>query len=318
VKTIAIIGCGKVGKTLGRLWTRRNLLEVRSILNRSAASSGRAAEFVGAGRAAERYEDLDRADLVMISTPDEAIEACCGRLCASGALAQRAIVFHCSGALSSASLDRARAAGAAVASLHPVKSFADPAAAAETFSGTFCAVEGDPPARDALGDLVRRCGAIPFPIESEHKTIYHAGTVVVCNYLVALMEVGLRCFEKAGLDRDTAVRLIEPIVRETVGNVFRLGVVGSLTGPIARGEASIVRRQSEALGQWDAGVQRIYKDLGLVAAELAAGRADPASLAAIVEALDEGAEREGNVDITLPKPRRAVEYEEGDSSFLGR
>jgi len=289
VRTINIIGCGKVGRTLARLWTERSLLSVRGILNRSIPSGLRAVEFVGAGRAVEDCARMERADLVMIAAPDEAIEGCCGELCRSGVLGQGAVVFHCSGSLSSALLEPARRCGASVASVHPVKSFADPATAVKSFAGTFCGVEGDPAACEVLGELLRGCGAVTFSIEPEFKTIYHAGSVMVCNYFVALIEAGLRCFEKAGISRETALQVIEPIVRETVDNVFRLGPVGSLTGPIARGEPSVVGRQCEALGRWDGRIEGIYRSLGRLAVEISAlaGGADADALAAIKELLDE-------------------------------
>ena len=78
-----------------------------------------------------------------------------------------------------------------------------------------------------------------------------------------------------------------PIVRETAENVFRLGPDRALTGPIARGEESLVRQQCNAIGQWDEDVQRVYKALGHFAVELstAQGNADPEALAAIKKLL---------------------------------
>lgn len=283
MKTLNVIGCGKVGRTLGRLWTEHRIFRVQSILNRSPESGSQAAEFVGDGRAVDRYDRLEKADLVMISASDEAIASCCRQLCPTGLLGQGVIVFHVSGSLSSAVLEPARSLGAAVASLHPVKSFADPAAAVRSFAGTFCALEGDPQACALLRASLEPCGGIPFDVDPRFKTVYHAATVMVCNYLVALLEVGLRCFEKAGLARETAVQVIRPIVTETVNNVFELGTVKALTGPVARGDRSVVERQSEALGRWDQAIQRVYQSLGRIALEIAAaqGKADPDALAAI-------------------------------------
>jgi len=288
VKTINVIGCGKVGKTLSRLWTENRVFQVQSILNRSPQSSLRAVEFVGAGRAVDDYAELEPADLVMISASDEAIEDCCRQLCRSGSLYEGAVLFHLSGSLPSTLLEPAKSHGALVASVHPVKSFADPSRAAKTFTGTYCAIEGDPQACELVGDALRRCGARTFHVDPEFKTIYHAATVVVCNYLVALMEAGLRCFEQAGIPRETACEVIKPIVDGTVSNVFELGPVRALTGPIARGEPSVVGRQCEALGRWDEAIQCVYKSLGRVALELSAaqGNADPEALAAIKGILD--------------------------------
>ena len=291
MKTLNVIGCGNVGKTLSRLWTTHNVLKVQSILNRSLQSGSLAAGFVGSGHAVERYAQLEKADLVMISACDGAIEECCRQLSRTRLLEKGVVVFHCSGSLPSKLLEPARAQGASIASVHPVKSFTDPSAAAETFAGTFCALEGDPRACEVLRDALQRCGALTFPVNPELKTVYHAATVVVCNYLVALMEVGLRCFEQAGIPRETAMQVIEPIVTGTVGNVFKLGPVRALTGPIARGEQSVVHTQCEALGRWDEEIRRIYQNLGQVAVELSAaqGNADPDALAAITELL-QGAE----------------------------
>jgi predicted short-subunit dehydrogenase-like oxidoreductase (DUF2520 family) len=290
VKTINVIGCGHVGRTLARLWTERQVFQVEGILNRSPESSRRAAEFVGAGRVVDDYSQLERADLVMISASDEAIAACCRRLCRSRILGEGVIVFHLSGSLPSTILDPARAEGALVASAHPVQSFADPEKAAKTFDGTFCAIEGDPGACQVLRDALGRCGAQTFFVDPKSKTIYHAATVLACNYLVALVEVGLRCFEKAGIPRETALELLEPIVRATVDNVFQLGPVHALTGPIARGEVSVVERQCQALGTWDERVRSIYRRLGQIAAELSAaqGKAGADALERINELLNEG------------------------------
>jgi predicted short-subunit dehydrogenase-like oxidoreductase (DUF2520 family) len=287
VKTLNVIGCGNVGKALSRLWTRHGVLKVQSILNRSLESGSRAVEFVGSGHAIESYAQMEKADIFMIAASDEAIEQCCRRLCHTGLLEQGVVVFHCSGSLPSTLLEPAKKRGASVASVHPVKSFADPAAAVETFAGTFCALEGDPQACSVLRDTLQQCGAITFAVEPECKAIYHAATVVICNYLVALMEVGLRGLEQAGIPRETAMQVIEPIVRETADNVFKLGPVQALTGPIARGELSVVQKHCQALGRWDEKILRIYQSLGQVAVELAAaqGNAHPDALAAISKTL---------------------------------
>ena len=48
-------------------------------------------------------------------------------------------------------------------------------------------------------------------------------TATAARQILALVETGLRCYEKAGLPRATALAMIEPMVRETVQNIFELG-----------------------------------------------------------------------------------------------
>jgi len=290
VKTLNVIGCGNVGKTLARLWVDHGVFQVRGILNRSLASGQQAADFVGAGQGVASVEHLSPSDAVMISTSDEAIELSCLKLCDTGAVNAGTVVFHCSGSLPSSILSSAKRCGADTASVHPIKSFAEAARSVETFAGTFCAIEGDDAACRMLADVLVRCGARTFEVRPEAKTIYHAGTVFVCNYLVALMETGLKCFEQAGVPRETAIKVIQPIIQGTVRNVIDLGPARALTGPIARGEASVVRRQLEALDQWDEKVAEAYRILAAVALDLSEsqGTAPEESLTRMADILRKG------------------------------
>ncbi|MGZ5141478.1 MAG: DUF2520 domain-containing protein, partial [Burkholderiales bacterium] len=90
------------------------------------------------------------------------------------------------------------------------------------------------------------------------------------------------------ITRETASAMIEPIVRETVDNVFALGPAGALTGPIVRGDDAVVERQLKALSVWDAPSAAIYRDLGRAALAIARaqGSLDPETLNRLAAALD--------------------------------
>jgi predicted short-subunit dehydrogenase-like oxidoreductase (DUF2520 family) len=76
-------------------------------------------------------------------------------------------------------------------------------------------------------------------------------------------------------------------VRETVDNVFRVGTVRSLTGPIARGDDAVVARQLEHLERLDPRLGAIYRELGRAALKISRskGEAEPRKLARIARAL---------------------------------
>jgi len=280
VKKLNIIGSGRVGRTLASLWEEKRTFAIQDVLDRTPHGARAAVAFIGDGRAVGWLEEMRPAEVWMLAPPDGKIVPCCEALAASGLLRSGDIVFHCSGALASAELKSAAAYGALVASVHPLKTFADPRDAVRTFTGTHCAAEGDPEALEILRPAFERIGAIVSEIDPGFKTIYHGASVMVCNYLTALMETGLRCYEKSGLARETALAMMEPLVRETVDNVFKLGTVKALTGPIARGDDAVVARQLEALAAWDARIGDIYRELGAVALELsrAQGEADAEAL----------------------------------------
>jgi len=287
MKTLSIIGAGRVGQTLGKLWARKCVFEIHEVLSRSVESASAAVAFLGTGRVVATIKDMSPAELFMISVPDAQIAACSQALVQSGLLRPGSIVFHCSGALPSSDLECARAMGAFVASVHPVKSFANPQAAQSTFTDTSCGIEGDDEALSVLWKACEAIGGRPFKIDPEFKTLYHAGAVIVCNYLTALLEWGIQCYDKAGIERSAALKLIQPMVRDTVENIFQSGTVAALTGPIARGDQEVVAQQLKAMSQCSERFGRLYQDLGAIALELshAQGTASSESLEALEQLL---------------------------------
>ncbi|HEY0845112.1 MAG TPA: Rossmann-like and DUF2520 domain-containing protein [Noviherbaspirillum sp.] len=269
-KTLNIIGCGNVGKVLGRLWTEQGVFQVQDILNRTPESADAAAAFVGAGRPLADYADMRPADVFLIGTPDHQIAACSARITETAVLRAGSIVFHCSGALPSSVLAPAVRNGALAASIHPIKSFADPGQVVRSFAGTFCGVEGDSRALDTLAPAFAAIGARTVTIDPEFKSVYHAAAVFSSNYLVTLLDTAAAAYEKAGIPRDIALQLMEPLVRGTVENVFRLGPTDALTGPIARGDVATVVRQYKAVDAWDRRYGKLYKLMGKLTALIAA------------------------------------------------
>jgi predicted short-subunit dehydrogenase-like oxidoreductase (DUF2520 family) len=83
---------------------------------------------------------------------------------------------------------------------------------------------------------------------------------------------------------------MEPLVRETIDNVFRLGTGRALTGPVARGDAAVVTEQLTALLSMAPEVAAAYRALGVIALDLARrstqGGAKEEALAAVAEALE--------------------------------
>lgn len=285
--TLNIIGPGRVGRTLGALLQRVGLCAVQDVLSAEIATAESAVAFIGAGRAVRVLREMRPARLWLLTPPDTAIAATAMALVATGQMRQSDVVFHCSGSQPSSLLASLAATGALLASVHPLKSFADPAAAVQTFKGTYCAAEGDPAALAVLTPLFEQLGAQVAVIDPAGKTLYHAASVLVCNDLTALMEAGLRAYEQAGIERGTAQVMMEPLVRETLDNVFTLGTTRALTGPVARGDADVLARQLVALNALDPRIADAYRALNRIALDLARaqGGASAAALDAVEQAL---------------------------------
>jgi predicted short-subunit dehydrogenase-like oxidoreductase (DUF2520 family) len=258
--TLNIVGAGHVGRTLGRLFTEHGVFAVQDVLTRSHASALDAVAFIGAGRALAQVSELRPARVWMLAVGDDQIAPTCAALAAAGLL-NGATVFHCSGARASGELQAARGAGAQVASIHPVRSFADPAAVAADFAGTWCGAEGDSDALALLSPAFEAVGARLVAIDAAAKTVYHAASVFASNYLVTVLDAALRAYAAAGVPPEVARELARPLASETLANVFRLGAPAALSGPIARGDLATVARQQAALQGWDGPTASLYQAL---------------------------------------------------------
>lgn len=270
--TLNLIGAGHVGRVLGKLLAQQGGWQLQDVLTRSQSSAQQAVEFMGAGRAVDSHAQLRPADVWLLAVSDDQIVP------ASAALAQAiplkgAVIFHCSGALASDRMQAARDAGALLASVHPIRSFADTAAVAAQFAGTFCGIEGDAAALELLTPALQAIGAQPVQINAAAKTVYHAAAVFASNYLVTVLDAALRAYQAAGIPESIARQMAQPLASESMANVFRLGAAAALSGPIARGDMATVARQQQAVAQWDAPTGELYQALVAPTADLARRKA---------------------------------------------
>ena len=269
-----LIGPGRLGRTLSRLWNDAGCIEVKHIVGRQPASAEAAREFIGAGRVVE-LAALRPAEITLLAVPDDQLADLVAQLRAQAAVAPGGLVFHCSGALASGVLAPLAEAGARIASIHPLKSFAAPARAMLDFAGTCCGGEGDAAALAELEPLFAAIGGRCFRLEASRKTLYHAGAVLACNTLTALMEAALQSLAAAGLPREAAWPALRPLLDGTLDNIGALGTAAALTGPLARGDANVVAAQLQALTRTDPALAEAYRSLSLIALQLAAGQLEP-------------------------------------------
>lgn len=275
MKTLNIIGAGRVGQTLAALWHAESVFKIGAVCCRDLDNAKAAVEFIQAGTpfGSNDFVQLPPADVWLLTCHDDGLEDCCNKLLASGVFEScgaDVVVFHCSGALTAQEvLQSVGNDGVHIASVHPIKSFATSALAVNEFAGTFCGVEGAVEALDVLVPAFTAIGAKCFDIKPEAKTLYHAASVIACNYLVALQELSVQTFEQAGVTREQSMAILKPIVEGTVNNVFKMGTTAALTGPIARGDIAVVQKQFHAIQDWNADYAVLYQGLGNIAFQLA-------------------------------------------------
>ena len=222
--SFAVVGAGKVGSAVARLLGQEDY-RFLGAASRSIESARKACDFAGAGEAAAEAPFIThKADLVFLTTPDDAIADTCRRLAAEGGFREGQTVAHCSGALPSTILEPAREAGAHIGSMHPLQSFATAEQALKILPGSYCCIEGDPEAVEVLEGVADALGCPPMTIPTEGKTLYHAAAVVACNFLVALEDAAVEVDGAAGIGREEALQSLMPLIKGTVNNLEAVGL----------------------------------------------------------------------------------------------
>lgn len=257
-ETVAVIGTGRVGTAMAKLLPGRGY-ELAAVFDIDPGAALRAAELGGVSPAETAAGAAARADVVLITVPDGRIEEACRSVSrATDGLTGRKVV-HMSGALTLAALAPAAAAGAEVLVVHPLQTFADTEGATDSLPGSTFGVTCAESLREWAEGFVRSLSGRALFVPDEDKALYHAAAAMACNLMV-MVEYGAQVACRGlGITDEASTEALEPLVRATARNVARIGPVGALTGPLARGDVETLRAHLEALDGRDPELARMYR-----------------------------------------------------------
>ncbi|MBR7801807.1 Rossmann-like and DUF2520 domain-containing protein [Undibacterium fentianense] len=260
--TLNIIGAGQVGRSLGRLFYLHGVFKIGHVVSRTQSNVDAAVRFIGQGTPTTAISDLKPTAVTLICVPDDEIIKTAEALYRTHTVQRGSLIFHCSGSKPSSDLKSVpnfpNELGLVLASVHPVRSFANPEEVSQDFRGTNCCIEGDEGAQSILVPAFEKLGANIVHIQSERKLLYHAGSVFASNFLVTLLDTAMQAYTAAGIAPEVAIELAKGLSQKTLQNVFQLGAASALTGPIKRGDFDTVLRQNDVVEEWDEMRGKLY------------------------------------------------------------
>lgn len=278
---IGIAGTGRVAQAVGRLLRERGE-PVVAVAGRNPEHTARAAEFIGA--AAVSFGRLpERAGRVLIAVSDGAVAGVARELAEAGM--RRGTALHTCGAHGPEILEPLARAGAACGVLHPLQTIATPEAGVAVLPGSTFAVSGDAAAVAWAECIVALLGGTALPIAPGSMPLYHAAAVMASNYVTGLIDAAAILMKTAGIDEETALGALGPLIRAGVENALALGPERALTGPIERGDVETVRRHLWSLAAAPPSVSGLYRSAGLHVLEMARRRGLAEAKAGEIETL---------------------------------
>lgn len=271
MKTISIIGAGRLGASLGYSLSQKGYT-IRAVSTRTEHSAEESIQLIGQGSAlTNNVQAAQMSDIIIISVSDDDIPGIVKELANRELDWEGKLVFHCSGLHPSGLLQDLESKGALTASVHPNQSFPRKLKDAYAFQGVYFALEGSEQARAKAENIVRDLGGHPFVIRAEDKPVYHAACSIASNFFVALLDVAVALLQQCGLKPNTGRDILLPLVERTLQNVKKLNTSGALSGPVVRGDHMSVKDHLDALKKFPP-YHQMYITLASHALEIAKRR----------------------------------------------
>src|SRR3984893_3469152 len=264
-ETVSIVGGGRVGRALGRRLHELGW-RVGGVTGRSISTARAAVRAIGGGQPLDGpTHQIPNSRVILITTPDSAIEEVAKNLARLGSEWVGKVVLHTSGSLDSSVLQPLATQGAATGSMHPMQTFSNqnPPDLANCIFG----IDGCPAALQAARKMIQQMGGVAVRLSGANKAAYHAAGSFACVYVLAVMETATRLLMTQGFKRRQAMRALLPLTRQTLDNFERVGPLAAWTGPLSRGDFSTIERHVKALADFEPEYLEAYKTLSRLTAE---------------------------------------------------
>lgn len=288
---VGVVGAGRVGAVLGAA-LRAAGHAVVGASGVSDASRERIDTLLPGVPVLEVPDVVERAELVLLAVPDDALADLVAGLAATGAWQAGQLVVHTSGAHGVGVLEPARRLGAIPLAVHPAMTFTGTSIDLPRLADCCFGVTAPGPVLPVAQALVVEMGAEPVVVPEEARPLYHAALAHGSNHLVTLVAQAAQLLAATGVDRPD--RVLGPLLHAALDNALRAGD-DALTGPVARGDAATVARHLTSIAgaaPSSPDVLETYRVLARATAEraLATGRLRPDQAESLLDAL---ADREG-------------------------
>ncbi|MET9564854.1 Rossmann-like and DUF2520 domain-containing protein [Streptomyces tauricus] len=234
--TVGVVGAGRVGPALAASLQLAGHRPV-AVSGVSDASRRRAAQLLPDVPLVTPEQVLERADLVLLTVPDDALPGLVEGLVDTGSVRPGQLLVHTSGRYGARILDPALRAGALPLALHPAMTFSGTPVDVQRLAGCPFGVTAPEELRLAAEALVIEMGGEPEWIAEESRPLYHAALALGANHLVTLVAESMDLLRTAGVDAPD--RMLGPLLGAALDNALRSGDA-ALTGPVARGDAGTV------------------------------------------------------------------------------
>ncbi len=256
IKSIGIIGIGKLGESLADMLFNKKILSfllIRNndkkleIINKYNFNSADSPLIV------QNYNEIpDSFDCLFLTVNDSSIKTVIKELIRTKLDFRNKFVIHCSGLLSSEVILPLRNKGAIAIAAHPFQTFFNPSR--KNFDGIYWGIESIHDEKDIIPfiNLINSFNSKYMILNfssKEQKALYHLSAVMSSNFISLVLFLAYEVLKKSGIDN---VEVLKPIVLTTINNFFSAeGEEFPITGPAVRADVTTLEEHLQTIGSDD-------------------------------------------------------------------
>jgi predicted short-subunit dehydrogenase-like oxidoreductase (DUF2520 family) len=291
---VGVVGAGRVGPALASALHLAGHRPV-AVSGVSDVSRRRAGLMLPDVPLVPPAEVLERAELVLLTVPDDTLPGLVAGLADTGAVRPGQLLVHTSGRYGARVLDPALRAGALPLALHPAMTFTGTPVDVQRLAGCSFGVTAPEELRLAAEALVIEMGGEPEWIAEEMRPLYHAALALGANHLVTLVAQSMDLLRESGVEAPG--RMLGPLLGAALDNALRSGDA-ALTGPVARGDAGTVAAHVAELRRYAPQTVAGYLAMARATADraLAHGLLKPELAEDLLDVLADGTSGTGGAD----------------------
>jgi predicted short-subunit dehydrogenase-like oxidoreductase (DUF2520 family) len=243
---ISFIGAGKVSSALCRQLFLSGC-KIQKIVSRTDINGPALAKSCNASWSDE-FDFALADDVIITAVPDDALEGVLGKIkCHDGTL-----VVHTAGSIG---LDVFPPNLKHTGVFYPLQTFSEKRNI-DFKDLPFFLEASEPQSSAILKELAELTGGKPYFVDSEQRKRLHVAAVFVSNFVNHMLTSGKQIAEKAGLQFEVLI----PLINETFKKAIEKGPENSQTGPAYRNDTGTIKKHIELLS-FSPELQNVYKEV---------------------------------------------------------
>lgn len=213
---------------------------------------------------------INNSDIILICVQDKFIKDIVQEIESMKTDLREKYFIHTSGSETSGVFDHSSYNKEKAISMHPIQTFSKISESDENLlSNIYFGIEGGEEGIKLAEKIIEVLHSRFIIIPKEKKNLYHSACVISSNFLITLLNISAEVLSNIGIEKSKTFEIFEPIIKNTLTNISREGLINSLTGPFERNEIETISNHLNSINTELPSLIPFYTLLGMETVKVA-------------------------------------------------